>query len=637
MRNLFKFTLVGLLTIACIRHVGVERSFADDFSWAGGPEFLSPAGQDSSNPQIVVSGDGTKAAAVWQNNSGANSVIQVSLATISGGVATWSAPTTLTDGSHDVSGPKLAISNDGSVIIATWAENDGSADIVKFAPAAVSGGVATWGATSDLSSQASSNVSVAMSADGTKFVIAWLHSPGVTRQTRAITGTLSANVASFGSAASLTDSGTGGYGSTNVSMSEDGSVALITWGRFVTSAWRAFATVGAISGTTATWSARVNVSTTNPVSSTVSVLGKIARNGQSAIVAWTGTVSGVETIEAIAGTIASGSPTWGTQEEVEEGNRFDMSLSADGTKASFLVPQGGQVKLFAATIASRDFTFTAPSLLGAASFPSLSLSASHDGTRILSAWTSSSGILGNFAATNGSSITPGTNGTISDSGSEIKVGVSSDGQVPVAIWKVTETDPSNPPFGTLGRIAVARPVTPTPTPTATPTATATATVTPTPTTTPTSSPTIPATATNTPTTPLATATPANTPGVSPTNVPESTPTATPLSTPTPIGKTILRLSIPRLQVSKKNGRYTLRIVVNDRIKTYERNYYVHVVNELDGSTYFNKRVKINRKTSRGVVTLRNVPAGTYRVFTVVKRSIRPRVVSSRVKIETLAP
>lgn len=52
-----------------------QNGLAQDLSWSDASD-LSAAGQDSSNPQIAVSSDGSKGNVVWDRYNGSNYVIQ---------------------------------------------------------------------------------------------------------------------------------------------------------------------------------------------------------------------------------------------------------------------------------------------------------------------------------------------------------------------------------------------------------------------------------------------------------------------------------------------------------------------------------------------------------------------------------
>ncbi len=92
-------------------------------SW-GSVQTLSATGGNATTPHIRLSLDGAQATAVWARY-GSNNVIQASSAIVDGAQATWEAPADLSAASpENSSNPQLAVSGDGAKATAIWRRNN---------------------------------------------------------------------------------------------------------------------------------------------------------------------------------------------------------------------------------------------------------------------------------------------------------------------------------------------------------------------------------------------------------------------------------------------------------------------------------------------------------------------------------
>ena len=137
--------------------------------------FLSAAGQDASEPEVVSSADGTRLAAIWVRSDGTNTRIEATASSNSG--ATWSTPALLSAAGKDATAPQIAMSSDGLTVNAVWVRVNSSNITVVQTSQSTDGGV-SWnapGSTPDLSDLTVDALTprIAASADGSQVVAVW--------------------------------------------------------------------------------------------------------------------------------------------------------------------------------------------------------------------------------------------------------------------------------------------------------------------------------------------------------------------------------------------------------------------------------------------------------------------------------
>ncbi len=146
-----------------------SRSTDGGVTWSGGT-VLSDWGSYTDVPQIASSADGTKIAVAWVAQAYPN--YQVKMITSSTSGASWSVATGLSTYGQFAADPQLRMSADGTRIAAVWAQYDGTSYAVQSKTSTNSG--ATWpSAATVLSASNGSNPQLASSADGTRLTAVW--------------------------------------------------------------------------------------------------------------------------------------------------------------------------------------------------------------------------------------------------------------------------------------------------------------------------------------------------------------------------------------------------------------------------------------------------------------------------------
>lgn len=223
---------------------------------------LSATGGNADFAQIALSSDGTKATVIWQRINGSNNkIIQTASTTFSGTPATWGT-VTVTDLSatgYDAGDPQVALSSDGIKATAVWKRFNGSNTIIQAASTTISGGVAAWGAVTDLSAtgQNASEPQVALSSDGTRATAVWTRRNGSNPNSDIIqtaSTTISGTPATWGTVTVTDLSATGGNArEPQVGLSSDGTRAMAVWTRASSGIDIGQAAVATISGVPASW------------------------------------------------------------------------------------------------------------------------------------------------------------------------------------------------------------------------------------------------------------------------------------------------------------------------------------------------------------------------------------------------
>lgn len=171
----------GLQAIATWENYDSGNSVVQSvFSTDGGtiwtaPMNLSSAEQNSKNPQLAFSADGSKAIVVWWNSSGSNYLIQ-SIASLDGGM-TWNKPSNISSSEQSAIYPSIIVNANGSRAIAAWMKINGR----KYCIQSISSDDGLhWGPSVDISvsKNNSENAQVALSSDGSKAIAIWLRYDG---------------------------------------------------------------------------------------------------------------------------------------------------------------------------------------------------------------------------------------------------------------------------------------------------------------------------------------------------------------------------------------------------------------------------------------------------------------------------
>lgn len=147
----------------------VVRTSSDFGATFGPPVTLAASGADTSSVRVASSADGSRLAAVWEDRT---SVFVIQAASSSDSGASWSAPQALSRADQDSLNPDLFMTSDGSRSVAVWQRlASGTERLIE--ESASTGG--PWDAAEVLSTPGQSSVSpeITGAADGSKATVVW--------------------------------------------------------------------------------------------------------------------------------------------------------------------------------------------------------------------------------------------------------------------------------------------------------------------------------------------------------------------------------------------------------------------------------------------------------------------------------
>lgn len=488
-------------------------------NWSTPPVSISLLGQNPAAPKISLSADGTKAIAIWSAFDGMGLKIQSRVATISGNTATWGVIVDI----HGLGGsPQIALSADGTIATAMWI--DGTDPVIKSRSATITGNTATWGSIVDIYSanpiiSLLEDTQIAISADGTMATAIWADTPGSNKIVMSNSAAIAGNTATWGTAIDLSATGNDAK-NPDLALSSDGTKAIVIWARFNGSNSIAQSINATIAGNLAAWGTVADVSSLGQDTYDSEVA--LSADGTIATAIWGLPVLGVPQVKNRTAIITGNTAAWGPVADVSTtplqsaAGATNISLSADGTKAAAIwyghngsnfVVQGCN-----ATISGDTATWEAVTDLSDSGRDNYNttIALSPDGNIIMATWVrvgaSEEVIQARSASVMGNTATWSSSIDISNAGEHsysTDLSLSNDGTMGSAVWSASGTG-----FFAIHSSSFVLAL-PTPTPTTTPTATATNTPTATPTNTPTATNTATATSTQIPSSP----TPDNTPEI----------------------------------------------------------------------------------------------------------------------------
>ena len=466
------FGITALFFLSII--FSVNQSQAQVISWSTPPIDLSQAGQNADQSKVAVSPNGTKATAVWIRNDGANNLVQSASATISAGSMSWGTVSTLSTSGQDAAAPQISLSSDGTIAIAIWTRSNGSVPIVQSATASISGNVATWSSTTDLSAIGGEayNPQVAISNDGTKASAIWGRYNPSTGIIQSKSATIASNVASW---SSVTDISTNGQNAItpHIALSADGLSGTAIWVRNDGTSNITQSSSVTIVGNVASWGSSTDLSTSGQDAQRPQL--DVSSDGTKAAAIWMRSNGSKLVIQSNTAAIAGTSSSWGTVTDLSaSGNdstdpQIACSSDCSNITAAWNTAIGSNnyIQVASATLSSDTPAWSSTTNLddtGTSAFsPKIALSS--DGSLAALVWynfvSSSFAIQAKLGYIVGNSSSWGDVTTLSDSNhtaSSDDVSISSDGTVAVAVWK--HNDGSN----TIAQADLATIIPPTPTP-----------------------------------------------------------------------------------------------------------------------------------------------------------------------------
>ncbi len=440
--------LAVTLVLLCV--MGFAPSSTASAAWDGDAEQnLSVTGAVTERPALAFSGDGSTAVVAWDRAGR----VEVAVGSVQGGTATWSAPTGISDPGGHAYGAVVAISSDGSKVVASWLRNDGSHFRVQAVTGTITGGVASWGIPIDLSdSGRNAEVpSVALSADGTRAIVAWRRFAGTYWVPQASRLTITGGVANWSASTTFSVANRSSY-QPQAAVARNGSGGGVAW-HF--DSWP-----GIVQGAFVTTSAFTPFTSDTTASTGVdyALFPRLAIESDMAMMTWTEeTGGGNHVIKSASALLASNPLTWSTPSVVSgTGQPADSAvtdLSANGSVALATWHRGSGVNVIAeaavATVVNGAATWQVPTGLSAPGQPAsyLDTDLAGNGEAAIAVWQradASSKIRVQFsrATITGGAAQWSTPVDISVAGKDSKepvVGMSDDASVAIAVWLTEET------------------------------------------------------------------------------------------------------------------------------------------------------------------------------------------------------
>ncbi len=150
--------------------VRVRQSADGGLTWAPA-QFISSA--SDSIPRVAASADGTKATVVWTENSPTSSMALVS--SWNSTTNTWSGPTIVGPNDDEATYPSITSSADGQVVTITWRDST-----ARLRSATSTNAGASWSQAKNLSTAGlqSQQADLVTSTDGSRIVATWVEGDG---------------------------------------------------------------------------------------------------------------------------------------------------------------------------------------------------------------------------------------------------------------------------------------------------------------------------------------------------------------------------------------------------------------------------------------------------------------------------
>ena len=224
----FQLVLVGFCLASSMLAVSPDRLSAT-LGWDD-EQTLSDPISSASWLDFALSADGTTAVAAWSRASGGTSRVEVSVASIQAGTATWSTPVQLSAAGQSAGGAQVALSADGATAIVVWFRYDGFNNIIQASVGSPRTG--TWEAPQNLSAagQNAEDQSVAINGAGTKAIVAWRRfSGGFYWFPQRSVGTIAGGVATWGAVSTFSPQARSTVGAPQVAVAQNGLSGGVAW------------------------------------------------------------------------------------------------------------------------------------------------------------------------------------------------------------------------------------------------------------------------------------------------------------------------------------------------------------------------------------------------------------------------
>ena len=376
-------------------------------TWSTATVIADRLHQYGDDPQIVMSADGTSAAAAWLTSVGGNSVVYSRVATVTSSGVAWGSVAELSDATSIARRPRIAQSANGAMLTAVWLQQRDGRSVVQSRSAIVDASDASWGATTDLSDPGGDvrDLSIVLSAAGTKSVATWMWLEE-DRYYAYLVQTRSAmivdNVATWGPTTDLSDGAEGDGNYPQVALSANGARATAVWSGWdgQSNTMTAQSKSATILGNVVTWSTSTKLSDTTQNAHDTRVA--LSSDGTKATALWSRFNGSAMVLQSRSATIVGSAATWGAVSDLGETggpqdaaqeDRPQAAMSADGARVTalwLLVGSDGEALLQtgSATIAGTVAAWTDVSTLSQpgenAGYPQLAMSA--DGTTSTVVW-----------------------------------------------------------------------------------------------------------------------------------------------------------------------------------------------------------------------------------------------------------
>lgn len=195
---------------------------------------LSATGSDAYEPSFSLSGDGTKALSIWRQFDGRNNIIQSATGTITGNIASWGTPVDLSQPSLDTSAPQVAISENGGKGAAIWSRSDADSSLVESVTVSLAENQTSWSTPIILSQENHNSYlpSITISQDGTKATAIWGDNFGDIFGIQSTSATITENRASWGGTGNVSPTNENLYIFPKLKLSRDGTNATALWSVF---------------------------------------------------------------------------------------------------------------------------------------------------------------------------------------------------------------------------------------------------------------------------------------------------------------------------------------------------------------------------------------------------------------------